>query len=82
MKQVLQHLGNGRTEIADVPCPNIGRGDILIRSTRSLVSAGTERMLVEFGRANVIEKARQQPERVRAALTESRPAWSTALRRA
>ena len=30
-----------------------------------MVSAGTERMLVEFGKANWIDKARQQPDKVR-----------------
>ena len=65
MKQVLQDLRSGRTEVADVPCPSPGRGQLLIRSTRTLVSAGTERMLVDFGKAGWIEKARQQPDKVR-----------------
>jgi predicted dehydrogenase/NADPH:quinone reductase-like Zn-dependent oxidoreductase len=67
MKQVLQDLRAGRTEVADVPCPAAGHGQLLIRSTRTLVSAGTERMLLEFGKAGWIEKARQQPDKVRAA---------------
>lgn len=65
MKQILQHLGNGQLEVADVPCPELQPGQLLIRSTTTLISAGTERMLVEFGKANLIKKARQQPERVR-----------------
>lgn len=65
MKQVLQDLGNGRTLVEDVPVPTAGRGQLLIRSHRSLVSAGTERMLVEFGKAGLLEKARQQPDKVR-----------------
>lgn len=65
MKQVLQNLRNGRTATVDVPCPVPGRGQLLIRTRRTLVSAGTERMLVEFGKAGWIEKARQQPEKVR-----------------
>jgi predicted dehydrogenase/threonine dehydrogenase-like Zn-dependent dehydrogenase len=40
-------------------------GAILIRTHRSLVSLGTERMLVEFGKANYLQKARQQPEKVK-----------------
>jgi len=48
-----------------VPCPRVGRGSLLIRSSRSLVSAGTERMLVDFGKAGWIDKARQQPDKVR-----------------
>jgi predicted dehydrogenase len=65
MKQVLQDLRTGATEVADVPQPVVGARQLLIRTRRSLVSAGTERMLVEFGKAGWIEKARQQPDKVR-----------------
>ncbi|MCF8150195.1 MAG: bi-domain-containing oxidoreductase [Sulfuritalea sp.] len=68
MKQILQSLKTGKTEIADVPCPSVGRGSLLIGTTHTLVSAGTERMLVEFGKASWIEKARQQPDKVRMVL--------------
>jgi len=51
MKQLLQNLKNGTTEILEVPTPGVGRGQVLIASRRSLVSAGTERMLVDFGKA-------------------------------
>jgi predicted dehydrogenase len=65
MKQVLQSLRTGATEVADVPCPAVRPGQLLIRTSRTLVSVGTERMLVEFGKAGWIEKARQQPDKVR-----------------
>ena len=68
MKQILQSLKTGATEIANVPCPAPGRGQVLIRSSRTLVSAGTERMLVDFGKAGFIGKARQQPDKVRQVL--------------
>ena len=68
MKQVLQNLKNGTTEVADVPCPRAGRGQLLMRTTRTLVSAGTERMMVDFGKAGLIDKARQQPDKVRMVL--------------
>ena len=68
MKQILQNLKNGTTEAVEVPCPRASLGQILIRTTRSLISAGTERMMVDFGKANPIEKARQQPEKVRMVL--------------
>lgn len=68
MKQLLQNLKTGATEVADVPCPAVKRGHLLIRTTRSLVSVGTERMLVDFGKAGWIEKARQQPDKVRMVL--------------
>jgi predicted dehydrogenase len=68
MRQILQSLNTGATEVIDVPTPRIGHGKLLIRSSRTLVSAGTERMLVEFGKAGWIEKARQQPDKVRQVL--------------
>ena len=72
MKQILQNFKDGGTEVADVPCPRAGRGQVLIRTTRTLVSAGTERMLVDFGKANFIDKARQQPDKVRMVLEKVR----------
>ena len=68
MKQILQSLKTGATEVADVPCPSPKRGHLLIRTSRTLVSVGTERMMVEFGKAGWIEKARQQPDKVRMVL--------------
>ena len=70
MKQILQSLKTGVTKTAEVPCPAIQRGQILIRSSVTLVSAGTERMLVEFGKAGWIDKARQQPDKVRMVLDQ------------
>ena len=52
--------------------PAISRGDLLILTTCSLVSAGTERMLVEFGKASWIDKARQQPDKVQQVLAKAR----------
>jgi predicted dehydrogenase/threonine dehydrogenase-like Zn-dependent dehydrogenase len=68
MKQVLQNLKTGSTVVTEVPIPYSKRGQLLIKTTHSLVSSGTERMLVEFGKAGWIEKARQQPEKVRMVL--------------
>ncbi len=65
MKQVLQNLRNGQTEVASVPTPAVGPGQVLIRTCRSLISAGTERMLVDFGKAGILGKIRSQPEKVR-----------------
>jgi len=64
MKQVLQSLKNGKTFVEDVPVPLVSYGKLLIKSKFTLISAGTERMLVNFGRANYFNKARQQPEKV------------------
>ncbi|HBR49157.1 MAG TPA: dehydrogenase [Nitrospira sp.] len=68
MKQILQNLASGITNIAEIPSPKIREAHLLIKTTRSLVSVGTERMLVEFGKANLLDKARQQPEKVRMVL--------------
>lgn len=68
MKQIIQDLKNGETILEEVPVPTPKTGHVLIRTTRSLVSLGTERMLVEFGKANFISKARQQPEKVKMVL--------------
>lgn len=68
MKQILQNLKNGETELAEIPCPSVGRGQVLIQTRASLISAGTERMLVDFGKASMLDKARQQPEKVKMVL--------------
>ncbi|MFC4726425.1 bi-domain-containing oxidoreductase [Glycocaulis abyssi] len=72
MKQLLQSLKTGATEVADVPAPRAGKGQVLIATSRTLVSAGTERMLVEFGKASLIDKARQQPDKVKMVLEKVR----------
>lgn len=68
MKQIIQSFKTGETILEDIPAPQISRGKVLIQTTRSLVSLGTERMLVEFGKANLISKARQQPDKVKQVL--------------
>ena len=49
MKQLIQDLKKGHTILEEVPAPQVRPGSVLIKTTRSLVSLGTERMLVEFG---------------------------------
>ncbi len=68
MKQIIQSFKTGETILEEVPAPMVSRGSLLIRTTHSLVSLGTERMLVEFGKANLIQKARQQPDKVKMVL--------------
>ena len=72
MKQVLQNLKTGAIEIADVPMPLCRPGHLLIATRRSLISAGTERMLVEFGQASLLAKARARPDQVRQVLDKIR----------
>jgi predicted dehydrogenase/threonine dehydrogenase-like Zn-dependent dehydrogenase len=68
MKQILQDLTNGITRVVEAPAPQVSPGSILIYTTTSLISAGTERMLVEFGKASLVDKARQQPDKVQMVL--------------
>lgn len=68
MKQILQSLGTGETELVEVPAPRPSAGGMLVQTRCSLVSFGTERMLVNFGKSNLLQKARQQPEKVKQVL--------------
>lgn len=52
MKQIIQDLKKGNTIIEELPSPQVKKGHLLIKTKRTLVSLGTERMLVEFGKAN------------------------------
>ena len=64
MKQLIQSFKTGETILEEVPAPEVKSGHLLIRTANSLVSLGTERMLVEFGKSSLISKARQQPDKV------------------
>lgn len=68
MHQIIQDLKSGETILENVPTPQVGSGEVLIKTNRTLVSLGTEKMLVNFGKANYIQKARQQPEKVKQVL--------------
>ncbi|MBI1798824.1 MAG: bi-domain-containing oxidoreductase [Candidatus Eisenbacteria bacterium] len=65
MKQIRQYLRDGRLEAGDVPLPNVGPGDVLVRTHYSFVSVGTEKMKVTQARMNLAEKARERPDQVR-----------------
>ena len=65
MKQIIQSFKTGKTTLEMLPAPVVKDGHVLIKTSRSLVSLGTEKMLVEFGKASIIEKARRQPEKVK-----------------
>jgi predicted dehydrogenase/threonine dehydrogenase-like Zn-dependent dehydrogenase len=68
MKQLFQNLKTGATTLEELPVPAPGYGQLLIKTSFSLVSLGTERMLVEFGKAGLLQKARSQPQKVRQVL--------------
>jgi predicted dehydrogenase/threonine dehydrogenase-like Zn-dependent dehydrogenase len=68
MLQILQNIKSGETLLAEVPAPKVRAGSVLIASRSSLVSAGTERMLMDFGKSGWIQKARSQPDKVKAVI--------------
>ena len=70
MRKIVQNLKNGKTELIDMPVPfsSLSPQQVLIKTTHSLVSLGTERMLVDFAKSNLINKARKQPEKVKMVL--------------
>ncbi|MFC0444255.1 bi-domain-containing oxidoreductase [Pseudidiomarina halophila] len=68
MKQVLQDLGNGDSYLAEAPSPSLVAGSIISETKISLISSGTERSLIDFGRASILDKARQQPDKVKMVL--------------
>lgn len=72
MKQVLQYLKTGKTTVVDVPVPTPKPGMALVRTATSLVSAGTERMVIEFSEKSLIGKARSRPDIVRQVLDKAR----------
>lgn len=72
MQQILLNTATGKTSLIEAPVPSLQRGQVLIRTRCTLISAGTERMLVDFGRASMIDKARQQPDKVKMILDKVR----------
>ncbi len=72
MKQLLQNMRDGKAQVVDVPRPSARRGAALVRTAASLVSAGTERMVVEFAEKSLLGKARSRPDLVRQVLDKAR----------
>jgi predicted dehydrogenase/threonine dehydrogenase-like Zn-dependent dehydrogenase len=65
MHQVLQTARDGRTALVEVPVPALGAGHILIANVASVISAGTEKMVIDLARKSLLGKARERPDQVR-----------------
>lgn len=72
MKQLLQNIRSGETSVVEVPIPTPQDGEVLVCTAASLVSAGTERMLVEFAEKSLLGKARSRPDLVRQVMDKAR----------
>ena len=72
MKQLLQNVKNGKSVVEDVPVPTPREGQALVRVGASLVSAGTERMVVEFAEKSLVGKARSRPDLVKQVIEKAR----------
>ena len=65
MNQIIQNLNDGKTSLAEVPMPLCNSRSVLIHTSHTLVSLGTEKMLVDFGKGSFLQKAKQQPDKVK-----------------
>lgn len=70
MKAVVQELGSGLVSVTEAPAPAPASGHVSVRSHASLISAGTEGMLLEFGRSDLLDKLRSRPEKGREVLAK------------
>jgi len=72
MKQMLQNLKSGKISVADVPRPLLLPEGIIVRTRRSLISAGTEKMMLELGKKSLLGKAKERPDLVKKVLDKIR----------
>ncbi|MCF2520184.1 bi-domain-containing oxidoreductase [Dyadobacter sp. CY351] len=72
MKQLTQNLRTGETSLQEVPPPIVQPGYVLIQTHKSLISAGTERALIRFSKANPFQKAKLQPDKFLLAIQKIR----------
>lgn len=72
MRQIVSNLKTGEISLEELPVPTVEAGHLLVQTRRTLVSQGTEKMLVQFGRASLFQKARSQPAKVKQVLEKIR----------
>ena len=68
MLQVVQDISSGKTTVRQLPDPIASAGHVVVANAASLVSAGTERYVVELARKSLLAKARARPDHVRRVL--------------
>src|SRR4051812_32784982 len=72
MQQLILNVGSGETSVVETPIPSLRPGHVLVRTSCSLISAGTERSLIDFGRASMLDRARKQPDKFKMVLDKVR----------
>ena len=72
MRQLIQTYRTGELKVEEIPPPSVRPGGILVRTVRSLVSAGTEKMIVDLARKSLLAKAQARPDLVRKVITTAR----------
>lgn len=72
MKQIFQNISNGESYIEDIPLPIVKKGEILISTTYSVISPGTEKSLINFSKSSFISKAIQQPDKVKEVIDKAK----------
>ncbi len=72
MKQVVQSARSGKLAVREVPAPEVRPGHLLVRTAASLISAGTERMVVQFARKSLAAKAKARPDLVRKVIDKAK----------
>lgn len=72
MRQLIQSYRTGEMKVEEVPAPGVRPGGVVVRSVRSLVSAGTEKMIVDLARKSLLAKARARPDLVRKVIDTAR----------
>ena len=72
MKQITQNARTGKLCIEEVPVPQIGDGEILVKTYASLISSGTERKVVEFAKKTLAGKAKVRPDLVKKVISKAK----------
>ena len=65
MLQLVQHQKSGEMIVEDLPAPRCIDNGILIKVSRSLISAGTEKVSVDNAKGSLFSRAKKQPEQVK-----------------